>query len=85
MLPREAVHWLVQEKYAEAVDMGWIRIVRAPDVRSKDPHKHKMRDLCTFVMAIKTLGAHSVSTMSGPGKVELRRGTEGDEILFRLV
>ena len=82
--------WLIDEGYAEELDPGFIRVVAAPNTKPRKAEHRKIqrlaiRDLHTFVRAIKTLGAWSVQGVSDRlPDVEVSRGAEGDEILFRL-
>lgn len=87
MRPVDALGWLVKEGFAEANELGLTRIVGCPNPGSKRgrDRTYAMRDLHTFVLAIKTLGACSVSgAAGGPPAVEVSRGVEGDEIVFKL-
>lgn len=88
-LPQDALAWLTEEGFAEMGDTGWARIIKAPQ-HSKGPtldkvRREELRDLHSFVRCIKTLGAWTVSTATGgEPRVEMSRGVDGDEILFRL-
>lgn len=88
-LPQDALQWLQENGFVDPFPLGWFKVTAAPQ-RRRGPALDRerlaeSRDLATFVRAIKTLGAHSVSTADGrPGRVEVSRGADGDEILFRM-